>query len=119
PRIELDLARAFDAPATQSADSPQGPGLTVLLATLVAGIAGAAGAGMVSLGWAMEPTLNTVAEVGNAIGVPVIGVVSQSGTTDDQPESGDARRWLRPILILGGLTLIGGCVTVAISMLGT
>jgi len=112
PRIEVDLARMVDAPA------PQGPGLTILLATLIAGIAGAAGTGMVSLGWAMEPALNTVAEVGKAISVPVVGVVSQSGLPSDQPESGDQRQWLRPILILGGLILIGGCVTMAINMLG-
>lgn len=110
PRIELNLARMVDAP------TPQRPGSTVLLATLIAGVAGAAGAGMVSLGWAMEPTLNTVAQVDRAISFPVIGVVSESGLPGDRHESSDQRRWLRPVLIVGGLILVGGLVTMAINM---
>jgi len=112
PRVELDLAPRGELPM------PRATGWNVLLVGLIAGMAGAVSLGMVSFGWAIEPTIGTASEAGNVAAAPVVGVVSESGPSDDQPESSDRRHWLRPILILGGLMLMGGSITMAINILG-
>ncbi len=104
PRIELDLAQ----PPLPPESSPP-PRSRLLLAALAAGLAVAAGTGMVAAGAAIQLPLTTVEQVRAALPVPVVGTIPET-SSPTRPDQARRRRPLRRIaLIAGGLTVIAAC----------
>jgi hypothetical protein len=101
-RAERGQARMVPTPPT----SQNG----LVFAALAAGLAMAAGAGMVSMGTAVQLPLTTVDQVEAALPVPVVGTIPAS---DAAVELVTGKRWQplkRLTLITAGLLLVGGCM---------
>jgi len=104
PQIRLQLAQipeVFPTPA---------PGMDLLWMALAAGIATAAGVGMVVTGAGIEPTLSTFAQAEAALPAPVIGAIPETDPTGVPRDTGNRQSLARRTLIFGGLILLAGCV---------
>jgi capsular polysaccharide biosynthesis protein len=105
PRIELDLAQPGQ-PRVPLAP----PRLALLLTALAAGLTMAGGVVMISAGGAVQFPLTSVEQVRNALAVPVVGIIQETHPTG-QPATVPRRPHLmRWILMVGGLSLIAGCL---------
>ncbi len=68
PQIELELAQVPSVP-------PLFARLRLALAAVAAGLTTTVGLGMIATGAAIEPTVNSLAQVGAMLSVPILGVV--------------------------------------------
>jgi hypothetical protein len=100
PQIELQLAQAPCAP-------PLYWRLRLALASLAAGMTTTVGLGMIATGAAIEPTVNSLAQLGAVLSVPVLGVVP---ATDRIKSARAGRSGLLRMLWIGmGLVVIVSC----------
>ena len=114
PQIELVLAEATVMPVSSK------PPTALLSVALAAGLAAAAGVGLLCSGATMEPTLNTIDQIEAALSVPVIGSIAAKSPSPDSsalrplPSPLSHQVIARPILIVAGLLLITGCIAAAV-----
>jgi hypothetical protein len=105
PPIKLDLATPIQVSASHVLPRP-----SLLLAALAVGLAVAAGVAMISAGAAVQFPLTTIEEARKALPVPIVGTIPEIGPTS-RPDVSNRRRHIGRIgLIVGGLTLIAGCL---------
>ena len=101
PGIELHLAQQPEATELCDKGSAQ-----LLLVALAAGLAFAAGAGMLATGLAAEPPLETVAQAQAALPVPIVGLVPLE---DDGSGEAVPRQFPDRALALWGMVLMAVC----------
>jgi hypothetical protein len=107
PRVEVQLAVAQAVPPP-----PLALRLRLALAALAAGLTATIGLGMVAAGAAIEPAVRSVAQLRAILSVPVLGVVSETGSTQ-------AARPVRPNLsrllwIAAGAIVIAACLAAVV-----
>ena len=82
--------------------------LRLALAALAAGLTATVGLGMVATGAAIEPAVGSLAQVRAILTVPVLGVVSETGSTE-ATRSGRPNL-LRLLWIAAGVIVIASCL---------
>ncbi len=110
PRIELQLAVVQAAPASLPLPLPLRQRLRLALAALAAGLTTTVGIGMIATGAAIEPTVNSLAQVSAILTVPVVGVVP--ATSPAKPGRSLRSNALRRLWIAAGLLAIACCAAI-------
>jgi len=93
------------------------PRLALILLALSAGVASAAGVGLIARGASMEPAVERLGQVERALPVPVIGTIPPGDSSHGLATIG-RRPFSRVTTISSGLILIVGCAGMLIVALG-
>jgi hypothetical protein len=101
PKIEIEPPKPVLQP-----EPPPPSGTAPWLAALIAGLTTITGLAMISAGAGLEPPLATVAGLREVVAVPVVGVLP--ATSRSRSAGGRWRRWVRSVLIAGGVLMVGG-----------
>lgn len=98
------------APASLPLPLPLRQRLRLALAALAAGLTTTVGIGMIATGAAIEPTVNSLAQVSAILTVPVVGVVP--ATSPAKPGRSLRSNALRRLWIAAGLLAIACCAAI-------
>ncbi len=112
PAIWVEPAR----PTKLSQKPSRRPGLALL--ALAAGLAMASGVGMISTAAGMSRPVSSVAEVRDALPVPVVGSIQPISSEPSHPPAKSHRPLVRVTAIVAGLVLVTGCLVVVVGALG-
>lgn len=107
PQIEIELASLAGGLGRSAL-----PWMS-LLAALATGLTSVVGLALISAGAGIEPVLTSVDQVEAALSVPVVGVVPGQSTEESAARPG-RQRLVRLLLVLGGLLVLAGCVTLMV-----
>ncbi len=112
PAIWVEPARV-----TKLSQKPS-PRRGLALLALAAGLAMASGVGMISTAAGMSCPLSSVAEVRDALPVPVVGSIQPVDSQQSGPPAKSHRPLVRVTAIVAGLVLVVGCIVVVLGALG-